>query len=112
MRLIYQVLFILILAYGLALFLPWWSIAIAAFAGGLLVKSKYNFIGGFVAIALLWLTTALIIDLAAATQLTEKVARIFTLPNKFLLFMITAMLGGLVGGFACLTGSLLKKYKE
>jgi hypothetical protein len=109
MRLIYQLLIIVVLAFVLELFLPWWSIAIAAFIGGVAMKSKYNFIAGFFAISALWLGSAWLIDLNAATSLTEKVAHIFTLPNKASLFLVTAILGGLVGGFGCLTGSLVKK---
>jgi hypothetical protein len=111
MRLIYQLLIIVALTFVLELFLPWWSIAIAAFVGGFLVKSKYNFVAGFLAVGLLWLVAAVIIDLTAATTLTEKVAHIFTLPNKAFLFVVTLVIAGLVGGFACLTGSLIKMSK-
>jgi hypothetical protein len=109
MRLIYQLISILFFAFVLEMLLPWWSIAIAAFAGGLLLKSKYNFIAGVLGIGILWLGAALIIDLTSATPLTEKVAHIFSLPNKAMLFLVTAILSGLVGGFACLAGSVLKK---
>jgi hypothetical protein len=109
MRFLIQVITIIILAFLLELFLPWWSIALAALAAGIAVRSNANFLAGFLGIAILWLAKAWLIDSSAATPLIEKVARIFTLPNKSLLFLIMALLGGLVGGFAALTGSLLKK---
>lgn len=109
MRLTYQILFIIIFAFIFELFIPWWSIAIAAFFGGLLLKSKYNFIAGFIAAALLWFITAFIIDMTAATALTEKVAQIFKLPNKAILYLIMMLLGGLVGGFGCMTGGVVRK---
>jgi hypothetical protein len=109
MRLTFQILFILILAFILELFLPWWSIALVAFIGGLLLKSKYNFLAGFIAIALLWFFKAFIIDTMAATTLTEKVAQIFKLPNKAILYMIMMLLGGLVGGFGCMAGGAVRK---
>jgi hypothetical protein len=109
MRLIYQILFIIILGLILELFLPWWSVAIAACAGGLTLKSKYNFLAGFIAIALLWFVKAFIIDMMAATSLTEKVAQIFKLPNKAILYVVMMILGGLVGGFACMTGGAVRK---
>ena len=109
MRLIYQILFITILAFILELFLPWWSVAIAALCGGLLLKSKHNFTAGFIAIALLWFAKAFVTDVMAATALTEKVAQIFKLPNKTILYLIMMFLGGLVGGFGCMTGSAVRK---
>jgi hypothetical protein len=109
MRLTFQIVFIVALAFMLELFLPWWSIAIAACAGGLLLKSKQNFLAGFIAIALLWFIKAFIVDLVAATALTEKVAQIFKLPNKATLYLIMVVIGGLVGGFASMAGSAIKK---
>lgn len=106
-----QVLTILVLALLLELFLPWWSIAIAAFAGGLAFNTRANFGAGFLAIALLWVIRALFIDLSAAASLTEKVATIFML-NKPLLYLVTAIIGGLVGGFAAMTGSALNKKRK
>jgi uncharacterized membrane protein YesL len=47
-------------------------------------------------------------DAEANTDLTQRVAHIFTLKQKELLFLVMAVIGGLVGGFAALTGSLLK----
>jgi hypothetical protein len=47
----------------------------------------------------------------AAMPLAEKVAAIFTI-SKTVLIALTALLGGLVGGFAALSGSLLKPKKS
>ena len=91
--------------------LPWWSIAIAAFAGGYLFKSSQNFLAGFMAIALLWGVYALWLDNGGAAPLADRVAGILAI-SKTLLFVVTAVLGGLVGGFAAYTGSLLKKDKR
>ena len=109
MRFILQIVTIIILAFLLELFLPWWSIALAALIAGFAVRSNANFLAGFLAIASLWFAKAWLIDSSAATPLAEKVAHIFTLPNKTLLFVVMALVGGLVGGFGALTGSFLKK---
>jgi hypothetical protein len=109
MRLIYQILFIIVLGFILELFLPWWSIAIAACTGGLALKSKYNFLAGFIAIGLLWFMKAFITDMMAATALAEKVSQIFKLPNKTILYVVMMILGGLVGGFGCMTGGTVRK---
>lgn len=108
MKFVIQVITIAIVAYLLELFLPWWTLAIAAFIGGWVFNTRANFAAGFLAIALLWTVTALLIDSSAAAPLTDRVATIFSI-SKPLLFVITALIGGLVGGFAAMAGSTLNK---
>ncbi|HEY3401784.1 MAG TPA: hypothetical protein VGK59_00265 [Ohtaekwangia sp.] len=114
MKFIIQVIAIIITAYILELFAPWYAIAIAAFACGYSVKSNANFLAGFSGIAMLWLFKMWITDLNASENLNlaEAVSRIFPLNSKILLFLVTALIGGLVGGAAALTGSLLKPEKK
>lgn len=112
MKFLTQFLVILLLALALEMFLPWWSIALAAAVGGYFFKSSGNFVVGFLAIAVLWLVKALWIDMSAAVPLAERVSKILMVNNKALLFLVTAVIGGLVGGFASLTGSLLHKKKK
>lgn len=112
MRFTLQVLVILILASIFELLLPWWSIAIAAFLGGLTFRTNLNFLAGFVGIAALWLLMALIIDLSAAAPLTQRVADIFMGISTTTLLLVTATIGGLVGGFASMAGSALRKPKK
>ena len=114
MKFIVQTIAILITAYILELISPWYCIALAAFVFGYSLKSNANFLAGFVAIAGLWLLQMGLTDLKAPgdLNLAEAVSRIFPLNSKALLYVITAFLGGLVGGFAALTGSLLKPKKK
>lgn len=109
MRFTVQILVIVILGFFLELFLPWWSVAIAAFVGGVLVNTRMNFLGGFLAIGILWLAKALITDLSTDSDLTSRVAMIFMLHSKTLLVLITLLLGGLVGGFGTMSGGALRK---
>jgi hypothetical protein len=111
MKFILQVILIALLAYLFELFLPWWSVAIAAFIGGIVLNTRANFFAGFLAIALLWAIAALVIEVGAAAPLTERVAKIFSLP-KPALFAVTSILGALVGGFACMTGGALRQQKR
>ena len=108
MKFLIQVILIIVIAWIAELFFPWWSVAPAAALVGFLYKSKANFLAGFIAIALLWLIMALVIDMNAAVPLAEKIAKILMVNSKVLLLLITATLGGLVGGFGALTGSLLR----
>jgi hypothetical protein len=109
MRFLLQFVFIIILGYILELFFPWYTIAVAAFLLGYALKSKANFLAGFLAIGLLWTAKAWLTDNAGDSDLANRVAHIFTLPNKSLLYAVMALVGGLVGGFAALTGALLRR---
>ena len=109
MKFFIQLFAIIVLAYLLELFLPWYYIAVASFVMGYVLKSKANFLAGFMAIAMLWLVKAYLQNSAGSTDLVERVANIFTLPKKELLFFITSIVGGLVGGFGAWSGSLLKR---
>lgn len=110
MKFLIQVIAISIAAFVLELFMPWWSIAIAALAAGYALKSKANFLAGLLAIALLWLVKSLMLDASASAPLAERVAAIFSL-SKPLLMLVTSLIGGLVGGFAAMTGASLKTEK-
>ena len=109
MKFLIQLLAIIALAYILELFLPWYYIAVASFVMGYALKSKANFLAGFMAIAILWFVKASLQNSAGSSDLAERIANIFTLPNKELLFLVTSIVGGLVGGFATWSGSLLKR---
>lgn len=112
MKVILQIILIATAAYILEYFLPWYSLALAAFAAGYLLKSKANFLAGFIAIAGLWALKIWLLEGATSSDLTARVAQLLSVPDKLYLVLITAAIGGLVGGFAALTGALLKPAKR
>jgi len=87
-------------------FLPWWTMAVGAFAVAYLLGNKGfpSFISGFLGVAVLWIGMAFYIDALTHSILTEKINRLLPI-NAFL---ATLVVGGLVGGFASLTGSLMR----
>lgn len=107
MRFLLQLITIILLAFVLELFLPWWSIALAAFTGGVILNSRANFLAGFSGIALLWFFHAFIISNAAAAPLADRVANLFGL-TSILLMLVTAFIGGLIGAFAAMAGGALR----
>lgn len=107
---IIQVIIIALLGYLLELFFPWWSIAIAAALGGMFLRSTANFWGGFLGIGLLWLLAALLIDFTSPSGLASKVSKIFMM-NRLTLLIVTSIIGAVVGGLSCFTGSLLVRRK-
>ena len=111
MKFIIQFIAIAITAFIFELFLPWWSIALAACICGYFFKSKVNFLAGLLGIGVLWLAKAWLMDISASAPLAERVAALFSL-NKTLLLIVTALIGGLVGGFASMAGGSLKKEKK
>ena len=110
MKFVLKIIFIIATAYLMQMYMPWWSVVIASFLISVILSSNglSSFFAGFLGIGLLWLFLAWRIDSATDSILTEKVAALFSLPNSFLLILITAFIGGLAGGFGALAGSHLR----
>lgn len=110
MKILLQIILIGIVGYVAELFLPWYSIAIVAFAFGLIIDSSSNFLGGFIGIALLWAVKIALITQHGGQDLAMKVAQIMEpVGEKWVLITVTLLVGGLVGGMACVTGGTLRK---
>lgn len=101
---------ILITAFILNLFFPWWSIAIPGLLFGYLFNKKgmVSFGWGFLALFLLWGGQALYIHFANEGILSTRIAEMLGVGNPFIVILVTGILGGLVSGMATLTGSLSK----
>jgi hypothetical protein len=112
MRLYIQIPAIILFGYIFELFLPWYSIAFVAFAFGYILDSESNFIGGFLGIAFLWALMIFFITNNAAVDLTAKVAEIMAVGEKWIVILVTLALGGLVGGFACVSGASAKMRRK
>ena len=69
-----------------------------------------SFASGFFGIALLWFILAAYTDITTDSILTNRVAEILFLPNNWSLILVTALVGGVVGGFGGLTGSYLRSW--
>jgi hypothetical protein len=114
MKFIVSILLTALLSYAAGLFsnLPWWSFAICAFIVALVIHQKAwkAFLSGFVALAVLWGLLALYIDLRNEHLLGNKVAALLLkTESSVILLLVTALVGGLVAGFAAMTGSFLRK---
>ncbi|MGC3948795.1 MAG: hypothetical protein QM762_30565 [Chryseolinea sp.] len=108
MRFIAQFIVIVITSHLLGLFLPWYGCAVVAFLAGYFIKSRQNFLAGFLAIAVLWTFNALIADLSSSSTLPLRVAQLFGTSSVIVVYLCTAVGGGLVGGFASMSGAMLK----
>ena len=111
MKLIFPIITIAILSAIAQNFLPWWIIAPIAFALTYLFQLKplQAFLAGFLALFLLWAGMAFFIDHANEHILSQRIAMLLHLSQPILLIFITGLIGGLVAGFAGLSGGLLVK---
>ena len=130
MRFVLRILLLLIPAFLAASYLPWQVVPAIAFVVGLLLakgKTKrrlfskpdpraWPFVSGFIALFLLWGGMALWLDHQHAGALTQKVYLVLVgnspgVPGggPLLLALLTALIGGLLGGFSMLSGHFLGK---
>jgi len=89
----------------------WWFFAVIAFLVALLIHQRgfKAFSAGFLALFILWFVLAFWMDLANEGVLSVKIASLLPLGgSKWLLMIVTAFVGGLVAGFAALSGSYLR----
>lgn len=100
-----------LLAFISGLFLPWWGIAITSLLVAVLVHQKAGkaFLAGFVGVFILWAGLAWWIDMKNNGILSKKIAGILPLGgSSIVLILVTGLVGGLVAGFAAMSGSYLR----
>jgi hypothetical protein len=114
MKFIISLILTILLSFAACLFLPWWSIAIAAFVVAALIPQKpfKAFLTGFIALFLLWGGLSFWMSNNNDHILAHKVSQlILKMDNPYLLILATALIGAIVAGFAALAGSYLRKTK-
>ena len=92
----------------------WWFFAVIAFLVAIMIHQKgfKAFFAGFLALFILWFVLAFWMDLLNEGVLSVKIASLLPLGgSKWLLMIVTAFVGGLVAGFAALSGSYLRSSK-
>lgn len=90
----------------------WWIFAIGAFVAGWVVplSSFKTWLAGFLGIFILWLVLCYLPDSKNAGLMSQKMANIIPLGgSSWALILVAALVGGLVAGFASLTGSFVRK---
>lgn len=111
MKLFVAIILTALLSFISGLFLPWWGVAIAALLTAVVVHQNAGkaFLSGFIGVLLLWAGLAWWIDMKNDGVLSKKIASILPLNgNSLLLILITGVVGGLVAGFAAMSGSYLR----
>ena len=111
MRFILATLLTLALSFISGLFLLWWGIAIDALLVAVLVRqiAGLSFLSGFLGVFILWAGLAWWIDSKNNSILSERIAHVLPLGgNSMLLILVTGLVGGLVAGFAAMSGAYLR----
>jgi hypothetical protein len=104
---------LLIIALGsllIQLILPWWSLTFVAFSATFFRRTHHGFafLQGFLALFLLWGGLAWYLSAGNDFLLATRISEIFGVSNPFIFILFTGLLGGVVGGFSALTGSLCR----
>ena len=89
----------------------WWFFAVVAFLVAVLIHQRgfKAFFAGFLGLFILWFILAFWMDNANDGVLSAKIASLLPLGgSKWMLLIVTAFIGGLVAGFAALSGSYLR----
>lgn len=94
------------------LFLPWWSIAVVAFAFcfGRPEGSIRSFVYSFTGVAAAWFGYILLQHIQTGGVLTSRISEVLKLPaNPVFMLIITPLVGGLVAGFAGIAGYFVRQ---
>lgn len=93
----------------------WWFFTLVAFLVALLIHQKPGkaFFSGFLALFLLWCSLSFWIDMKNESILSAKISQLLPLGgSSLLLIIVTGLTGGLIAGFAALSGSYLRSSKS
>lgn len=107
-----RVLLITLFASVVQLYFPWWSLVLACALVGFATAgvNASPFSAGFLGLAISWFAMAIWMDIPNESRLSSQVVQLFPLANSVtLLLILTAILGGLIGGFATWTGDAFRR---
>jgi len=114
MKFITSILLTALLSFAACLYLPWWSITVAALIVAALIPQRpwKAFVCGFIALFLLWGGLSFWISNSNEHILAHRISMlILKSDNPYLLILATACIGALAAGLAALTGSFLRARK-
>ena len=110
MRFLIVTLIVAVATFVIQLVLPWWSLGLVAFIVGYLSNlSGWGAFGaGLLGAGGTWFIYAMWLNMANESLLASKIGVLFSVPEPLLLVLIAALMAGLVGAFACASGSNLR----
>ncbi len=115
MKAVISTFLIILLSFVACLFFPWWSIAVVAFIVSAIIRQKpiISFLGGFIGLFLLWSILSFYISVNNDHILAHRISLLIIKEDSpYLLVLMTGLIGGIVAGFAALTGSYIYQKEE
>ena len=112
MKWILQILLVMVLAFTMELFLPWWSVAVAAALSAVMLggNAYRSTLAGLLGVFLLWYFGALAIQAESGSDLAARVGLLLPgKPGAGGVAFITGCVGGLVGAFSAACGEALRR---
>lgn len=101
-----------VLSFAACLYFPWWAIAVVAFVVALIIIQSplKAYLAAFTGVFALWFLLSFLLSNANGHSLAHRISMmVLKMDNPFLLMAVTAVLGGVVAGFAAAAGSWLRK---
>ena len=111
MKFFVSLILIALLSFAACLYLPWWIIGLTSFIVVVIIglRPGIAFLCGFLSLFLLWGGLSFWISNNNSHALAHKMSvLILNTDTPLLLILVTALLGGVVGGLGSLSGSLLR----
>lgn len=102
-----------VIAYFITQFGAWYMVAMGGFVGGLITRKPLKgFLVAFLAVASLWLVQFWLLSAASPSDLPDRMGALIGVGSHVALMLLSALLGGLVAGFAGAAGGVLFKKKK
>ena len=99
---------IIVIGFVAQSFFEWWVIAVVAAIVGAFIRlnNVQSYLVGFLGVFLLWGAYAAFMNSGNDGILANKIGAMLGGLGAYQMVLVTAILGGIMGGFAALTGSL------
>jgi hypothetical protein len=94
-------------------FLPWWVPFLLFFLAGFffLKDTGKSFLFGLLVGFLIWIGTSVYQDIGSFIPAAQVIADLLGGLSRILVYILTGLLGGIVGGMSAMSGTLLSKIK-
>lgn len=101
-----------LLSFTACLYFPWWSIAVVCFLISIFIPQSHvlSFLTGFFSLFVLWFSLSFYISYQNDHILAHRLSPLFIKnDNPYFLILLTATIGAIIGGFASLAGSFIRR---
>ncbi len=111
MKKLFIFVFLLILLIITQHFFYWWTLVIPCFFIGYLIcnSSWHSFLIAFLTLFFLWSLYSFFLDFYSNGKMSSQISIMLFMPSKYILFITSGLIGGIVAGLSSLMGYEIKK---